>query len=147
MRGAIMLDKRMEVRIVGADHVLLHVDADHRRRRRDRKNVKPRLDVRGRAILLYKVVKVLDWAAEQLAFNETVHYGVIMEGLGQPTRRPSTYLATVATTSSKSLVDIVLIFFDTDFLLPWYLNLILFTWIRNNICLVPHPIRTFYQFA
>lgn len=83
MPGVIVLDKRMEVSIVGANRVLLHVDANHRRRRRDRKNVKPRLDVGGRAILLYKVVKVLDWAAEQLAISETVHHGVLMEGLGE----------------------------------------------------------------
>ena len=37
--GAIDFDERVEVRIVGADRVLLHVDAHHRSRRRDREHV------------------------------------------------------------------------------------------------------------
>ena len=81
--GAIELDERVEVRVVGADRVLLHVDAHHRRRRRDREHVEPRLDVGRSAVLLDKVVEVLDRAAEQLAIGEAIHHGVLVEGLGE----------------------------------------------------------------
>ena len=43
--GAIEFDERVEVRIVGSNRVILHVDAHHRCRRRYRKHVEPRLDV------------------------------------------------------------------------------------------------------
>ncbi len=81
--STIELDERVEVRVVGADCVLLHVDAHHRRRRRDREHIEPRLDVRRGAILLDKVVEVLDRAAEQLAIGEAIHDGVLVEGLGE----------------------------------------------------------------
>jgi hypothetical protein len=60
--GAIKLDERVEVRVVGADRVLLHVDAHHRRRRRHREHVDPRLDVWRSAVLLDKFIEVLDRA-------------------------------------------------------------------------------------
>ena len=62
--GAIVLDERMEVRIVGADRIILHVNTHHRRRRRYRKHVEPRLDVGRSAVLADKVVEVLDSATE-----------------------------------------------------------------------------------
>ena len=79
--GAIDFDERVEVRVVGADRVLLHVDAHHRSRRRDRKHVEPRLDVWRGAVLLDKVIEVLDWSTKQLTIGEAVHYGVLVEGL------------------------------------------------------------------
>jgi hypothetical protein len=71
--GAIKLDERVEVRVVGADRVLLHVDAHHRRRRRHREHVDPRLDVWRSAVLLDKFIEVLDRAAEQLAIGEAAN--------------------------------------------------------------------------
>ena len=81
--SAIEFDERVEVRVVGADCILLHVNAHHCRRPRNRENVKPRLDVGRGAVLLDKVVKVIDRAAEQLTIGEAVHYGVLVEGLGE----------------------------------------------------------------
>jgi hypothetical protein len=81
--GAIEFDESVEVRIVGADRVILHVNAHHRRRRRDSENIEPSLDVRSGAVLLDEVVEVLDWTTEHLAICEAVHHGVLVEGLGQ----------------------------------------------------------------
>ena len=83
MPGAIELDERVEVRIVGADRVILHVNAHHRRCGRYREYVEPGLDVGRTAVLADKVVEVLDRAAEQLAIGEAIHDGVLMEGLGE----------------------------------------------------------------
>lgn len=41
MPGAIALDERVEVRIVGADRVILHVYAHHRSRRCNSENIEP----------------------------------------------------------------------------------------------------------
>ena len=46
----IELNERVEVRIVGTDRVILHVNAHHHRRRRYRKHVDPRLDVGSGAV-------------------------------------------------------------------------------------------------
>ena len=83
MPGAIVLDERMEVSIVGADRIILHVNAHHRRRRRYRKHVEPGLNVGRSAVLADKVVEVLDWAAEQLAIGEAIHDGGLVEGLSE----------------------------------------------------------------
>lgn len=81
--GAIELDECVEVRIVGADRVILHIDTHHRRRRRYCEHVEPSLDVRRGAVLLDKVVEVLYRASEQLAIGEAIHDGVLVEGLGE----------------------------------------------------------------
>ena len=83
MPGAIVLGERVEVRIVGADRVILHVYANHRRRRCDSENIEPRLTSRRGAFLLDKVIEVFDWATEHLAICEAVHHGVLVEGLGE----------------------------------------------------------------
>ena len=81
--GAIEFDERVEIRIVGADRVLLHIYSDHRRRRCDCENIEPRPDIRRGAVLLDKVVEVFDWATEHLAICEAVHHCVLVEGLGE----------------------------------------------------------------
>ncbi len=83
MPGAIKFDERVEVRIVGADYVILHVNADHRSRRRYREHVESSLDVGSGAVLLDKVIEALDRAAEQLAIGEAIHDGVFVEDLGE----------------------------------------------------------------
>ena len=60
----------------------LILDGDHRARC-DSENIEPRLDVRRGAVLLDKVIEVLDWATEHLAICEAVHHGVLVEGLGE----------------------------------------------------------------
>ena len=58
--GAIEFDERVEICIVSADRVILHVYPDHRSRRCDSENIDSRLDVRRVAVLLDKVIEVLD---------------------------------------------------------------------------------------
>lgn len=81
--GAIYLDERVKVRIVGTNCVILHVDAHNRRRRCYREHVKPSLDVRRGAVLLDKFVEVFDWTAEQFSIGEAIHDGVLVESLGE----------------------------------------------------------------
>jgi hypothetical protein len=83
MPGSIMLDERVEVSIVGADRVILHVNANHRSCRRYPEYVDPSIDVGSGAVLADKVVEVLNRAAEQLAVGEAIHNGVFVEGLGE----------------------------------------------------------------
>ena len=58
--SAIEFDERVEICIVGADRVILHVYPDHRGSRCDSENIDSRLDVRRVAVLLDKVIEVLD---------------------------------------------------------------------------------------
>ena len=80
--GAIDFDERVEVRVVGADRVLLHVDAHHRSRRRDSEHVEPRLDVWRGAVLLDKVIEVLDWSTKQLKLVKP-YITAFVEGLDE----------------------------------------------------------------
>ena len=98
--GAVELDESVEVGVVGADRVFLHVHTHHRRRRRNREHVDPRLDVRRGAVLFDTVVEVLDRAPEQLAIGEASLWKASATPSTLPTRNPSTYLETVETISS-----------------------------------------------
>ena len=57
--GAIKLDECVEVSVVAADHVPLHIDAHHCRRWRYGEHVDSRFDVWRSAVFLDKVMEVL----------------------------------------------------------------------------------------
>ena len=81
--SAIEFDERVEICVVCTNSVLLHVNTHHRSRWRNSEHIDTRLDVRRGPIFLYKVVEVLDRSSEQLTIvGEAVHYGVLMESLG-----------------------------------------------------------------
>jgi len=62
--GPIKFDERVEVRVFDVDRVTLDVDAHYRSRRRNSEHIDPSLDVGRGAMLLDKVVEVLDRATE-----------------------------------------------------------------------------------
>ena len=82
MPGAIDLDERVEVRIVGADRILFHVDTHHSGCRCNSEYVDSCLDIRRSPVFLDKVVEVFDRTAEQLAISKTVHHGVVVKCVG-----------------------------------------------------------------
>jgi hypothetical protein len=62
--GAIKLDECVEVSVVGADRVPLHIDAHHCRRWRYREHVDPRLDVWRSAVFLDNLVGTAPWGTK-----------------------------------------------------------------------------------
>jgi hypothetical protein len=103
----IMLDERVEVRVVGADRVSLHIYAHHCRRWGYCEHVDPRLDVWCSAVFLDKVIEVLDRAAEQLVIREAIHYGVLVEGLSKTGNASDTQTLDIFSDSRNHLFKVL----------------------------------------
>lgn len=80
--GSIDLEEGVEIGVVGTNRIFFHVDTHHCSRWRYREHIDPRFNAGSGAVLLDKVVEILDRAAEQLTIGEAVHHCVGVERLG-----------------------------------------------------------------